>query len=63
MPSKHRNPAVVYRPDRELHDRAKAAVAEVGSDMNAHVLGFLHWLVGDTDQLPPRPEHQSPQDD
>lgn len=56
MPSKHRNPAVVYRPDPDLHERAKAAVDAVGSDMNAHMLGFLYWLVGDTEQLPPRPE-------
>nr|WP_258174826.1 DnaB-like helicase C-terminal domain-containing protein [Actinopolyspora mortivallis] len=29
----------------ELHDRAaKAALTEVGSEMNAHGLGFLHWL-------------------
>lgn len=56
MPSKHKNPAVVYRPDPDLHARAKTAVAEVGSDMNTHVLGFLRWLVGDTDQFPQRPE-------
>lgn len=55
MPSKHRNPAVVYRPDPELHQRAKAAVADVGSDMNTHVIGFLRWLVGDTNDLPARP--------
>lgn len=45
MPSKHRNPAAVYRPDPELHERAKTAVADVGSDMNAHI-------VGDTNDLP-----------
>ncbi|OEU95474.1 hypothetical protein [Streptomyces oceani] len=55
MPSRHRNPAAVYRPDPDLHERAKTAVADVGSDMNAHILGFLSWLVGDTDELPPRP--------
>jgi hypothetical protein len=56
MPSRHRNPAAVYRPDPELHARAKAAVADVDSDLNAHVIGFLRWLVGDTDELPARPE-------
>jgi hypothetical protein len=56
MPNQHRHPAAVYRPDPELHARAKAAVAEVGSDMNAHVVAFLRWLVGDTDELPPRPQ-------
>lgn len=55
MPSKHRNPAAVYRPDPELHQRAKAAVADVGSDMNAHIVDFLRWLVGDTNDLPARP--------
>ncbi|MFE7415335.1 hypothetical protein [Streptomyces laurentii] len=55
MPSQHRNPAAVYRPDPDLHQRAKAAVADVGSDMNAHVIGFLRWLVGDTNELPARP--------
>ncbi|MGI8313402.1 hypothetical protein [Saccharopolyspora hattusasensis] len=55
MPSKHRHPAAVYRPDPELHERAKAAVTEVGGTMNGHVLGFLRWLVGDTDELPRRP--------
>ncbi len=55
MPSQHRNPAAVYRPDPELHQRAKTAVADVGSDMNAHIIGFLRWLVGDTNDLPARP--------
>ena len=55
MPSSHKHPAAVYRPDPELYERAKAAVAEVDSNMNAHIVGFLRWLVGDTDQLPPRP--------
>jgi hypothetical protein len=55
MPSQHRNPAAVYRPDPDLYERAQAAVTEVGSDMNAHVIGFLRWLVGDTNDLPVRP--------
>ncbi|MEV7930549.1 hypothetical protein [Kitasatospora sp. NPDC088779] len=55
MPSQHRNPAAVYRPDPDLHERAKTAVAGVGSDMNAHIIGFLHWLVADTNELPGRP--------
>lgn len=59
MPSKHRHPAVVFRPDPELHERAKVVVDAVGSDMNAHVLGFLRWLVGDTDQLPARPNSET----
>lgn len=56
MPSKHLHPARVYRPDPELYQRAQAAVQEVGSNMNAHVIEFLRWLAGDTDTLPPRPE-------
>ncbi|MFI2230927.1 hypothetical protein [Nocardia testacea] len=55
MPSKHLNPARVYRPDVELYERAQAAVAEVGSNMNAHVIEFLRWVAGDTDELPARP--------
>ncbi|HEY5834652.1 hypothetical protein [Streptomyces sp.] len=60
MPSVHKHPAKAFRPDPELYERAKAAVAEVGSDMNAHLSGFLRWLTGETDELPPRPEQ--PQD-
>ncbi|MFF1923078.1 hypothetical protein ACFVW8_21225 [Streptomyces sp. NPDC058221] len=55
MPSRHKNPAVVCRPTPELHRRAKNAVTEVDSDINAHIIAFLHWLVGDTDELPNRP--------
>ncbi|WP_228805865.1 hypothetical protein, partial [Nocardia higoensis] len=55
MPSKHQYPARVYRPDPELYRRAQDAVQQVGSNMNAHVIEFLHWLAGDTDVLPMRP--------
>lgn len=55
MPSKHLNPARVYRPDPELYERAQLAVQKVGSNMNAHVVEFLRWLAGDTDELPSRP--------
>lgn len=56
MPSAHKHPAATYRPDPALYARAKEAVAEVGSDMNAHVIGFLRWLTHETDELPARPE-------
>ncbi|NUR59407.1 MAG: hypothetical protein HOV87_12175 [Catenulispora sp.] len=56
MPNRHKNRAAVYRPDPELYRRAQAAAGEVGLDMNACVIAFLHWLVGDTDELPHRPE-------
>jgi hypothetical protein len=56
MPNKHRHPAITPRPEPELKRRAQAAVAEVGSDLNAHVIAFLRWLVGDTDELPARPD-------
>ncbi len=56
MPSKHRYPAITPRPEPELKRRAQEAVAEVGSDLNAHVIAFLRWLVGDTDELPERPK-------
>lgn len=55
MPSKHRYRAITPRPPDELRDRAQAAVAEVGSTINAHVIAFLRWLVHDTDELPERP--------
>jgi hypothetical protein len=61
MPSVHKNPAKTFRPDPDLYERAKAAVAEVESDMNAHLVGFLRWLTHETDELPqrpPRPEQQ-----
>lgn len=60
MPSQHRNPAITPRPPVELRDRAYAAVDEVGSNLNAHVIAFLQWLVGDTDELPARPEMRIP---
>lgn len=56
MPSKHLNPARVYRPDVELYERAQAAVAAVDSNMNAHIIEFLRWVAGDTDNLPARPK-------
>jgi hypothetical protein len=55
MPSQHRYKAITPRPPDELRERAAAAVAEVGSNLNAHIVGFLRWLVGDTDELPERP--------
>lgn len=55
----HNVPAKAFRPDPELYQRAKVAVAEVGSDMNSHLVGFLRWVVGDTDELPERPEPKS----
>jgi hypothetical protein len=58
MPSKHQHPARVYRPDPELYQRAQEAVQKVGSNMNAHVIEFLRWLAGDTDNLPARPPSQ-----
>ena len=51
----HRLRARTYRPDPQVYERAKAAVEEVDSDMNAHINGFLSWLVHDTDELPARP--------
>lgn len=55
MPSQHRYPAITPRPAPELRERAKRAVAEVDSTLNGHVIEFLRWLVGDTDELPARP--------
>lgn len=56
MPGVHKNPVKNFRPDPDLYERAKGAVADVGSDMNAHLSGFLRWLTHDTDELPARPD-------
>lgn len=60
MPSKHKHPAITPRPAPELRERAKEAVAEVNSTLNGHIIDFLRWLVGDTDELPPRPKKPIP---
>ncbi|MGJ6127470.1 hypothetical protein QN239_33355 [Mycolicibacterium sp. Y3] len=60
MPSQHRYPAITPRPDPELRERAKQAVAEVDSTLNGHIIAFLRWLVGDTDELPRRPGQRVP---
>ena len=41
-------------PEPELYERAKTAVADVGSDSNTHVIEFRRWVVRDTDELPAR---------
>ncbi|MGI5220602.1 hypothetical protein [Nocardia sp. CA-290969] len=46
---------MTVRADPDLHERSKAAVAAVDSNLNAHVVAFLRWLVHDTDELPTRP--------
>jgi hypothetical protein len=51
----HLKRARTYRPDPDLYERAKAAVAEVDSTMNDHICDFLRWLTHDIDELPPRP--------
>lgn len=55
MPSQHQLPAGIYRADEALRKRAIEAAAQVDSCLNAHINGFLLWLVGDADELPPRP--------
>jgi hypothetical protein len=52
----HRIPAKTYRPEPELLERAKAAVAEVDSTLNAHINAFFQWLTHETDELPRRPD-------
>ncbi len=60
MPNVHRHPAITPRPPAELRERAKIAVAEVNSDLNAHVIAFLRWLVHDQDEPPARPAKPVP---
>ncbi|MEV0769966.1 hypothetical protein [Nocardia salmonicida] len=55
MPSQHKFPGMIVRADPGLHARAKDAVMQVDSNLNAHVVAFLRWLVRDTDELPARP--------
>ncbi|MGY4100515.1 toxin-antitoxin system HicB family antitoxin [Nocardia sp. R16R-3T] len=50
---------MTVRVDPELHERAKTAVAQSDSNLNAHVVAFLRWLVHDTEELPTRPEVQT----
>lgn len=56
MPSQHRHRGHLYRVEDDLHARAAAAVEEAGGTLNGHIEAFLHWVAGDTDALPPRPE-------
>lgn len=60
MPNVHKNPAITPRPPAELRDRAKLAVTEVGTDLNAWVIGALEWLVHDRPEMPPRPAKPIP---
>jgi hypothetical protein len=60
MPSVHRNPAITPRPDPALKKRADQAVAQVGSNLNAHIVGFLEWLVHDRAEPPTRPDKPIP---
>jgi hypothetical protein len=55
----HLKRARTYRPDPDVYEKAKAAVAEVDSDMNAYINAFLLWLIHETDELPARPPKKS----
>jgi hypothetical protein len=56
MPSAHKHPVKNFRPPPELYERAKEAVAEVGTDMNAYLISCLRWVTGETDEPPMRPD-------
>ena len=60
MPSQHRYPAITPRPHPELKRRAQEAVAELGTDLNAYVIGCLEYLVGDRPEAPARPARTMP---
>lgn len=62
MPSVHRHPAITPRPPAELKKRADKAVEAVGSNLNAHIVGFLEWLVHDRAEPPRRPERPIPRE-
>lgn len=55
MPSQHRHKRATWRPDPERYERAKQAVAGIGSNMHDHLDGFLRWINHETDELPERP--------
>lgn len=50
------NPTLLPRPEPQLKEKAATAIREMGSDMNAHIVGFLRWLVADAPVPPPRPK-------
>jgi hypothetical protein len=62
VPNVHRNPAITPRPPVELKKRADEAVKLVDSNLNAHIIGFLEWLVHDRTDPPARPEQPIPKD-
>lgn len=59
MPNQHRWKATSIRIRPSLRERSKIAV-QPDSTLREHIEGFLSWLVGDTDELPTRPEHPVP---
>ncbi|SLJ77694.1 hypothetical protein [Mycobacteroides abscessus] len=59
MPNQHRWPATSIRIRPSLRERSKIAV-QPDSTLREHIEGFLSWLVGDTDELPPRPGRRVP---
>jgi len=57
---RHLNPKMTVRPPADLKERAKeAAIATGNPNLNAHVLDFLRWFVGDIDELK-RPKDETP---
>lgn len=46
---------MTIRPSAELHRKVKHALAGIDSNLNAHAVAFLEWLVHETDELPERP--------
>ena len=52
---RHKHRAITPRPPAALREKAEAAVKDAGTSMNAVVIDFLRWYVGETDELPQRP--------
>ena len=53
---RHRHKAITPRPPGDLSERALNAVIDMGTTLNAVIIGFLRWYVGESDELPPRPQ-------
>ncbi len=56
MPSQHENRAITPRPPEDLRARSYIAVAQIGMTLNAWILASLRYLVGESDDMPPRPD-------
>ncbi|WP_157574604.1 hypothetical protein [Nocardia jejuensis] len=55
-----RKPTVAVTVDEDLKQKVEKALLAVDSNHRDHLLGFLRWLVRETDELPARPDYPIP---